>query len=139
MPITSLGPKAAHAAMGAGPHCFIDVRTVEEFNAGHPSGAVNVPIAHRTPAGQMAPNADFIAAMKAVAQPGTRVFASCQAGMRSMNACKALEQAGYTQLVNIEGGFGGRHGAAALPDVPGWRECGLPVDTTPSAYAKPKG
>ena len=133
MPIMSLGPKAAHAAMAAGPHCFIDVRTAEEFNAGHPSGAVNVPIAHRSPSGQMAPNADFVAVMKTVAPAGTKVFASCQAGMRSMNACKALEQAGYGQLVNIEGGFGGR------PDVPGWRDAGLPVDTTPSTYGKPKG
>ncbi len=138
MPIMSLGPKASHAAMAAGPHCFIDVRTAEEFNAGHPSGAINVPIAHRTPAGQMAPNADFVAVMKTVAQPGTKVFASCQAGMRSMNACKALEQAGYTNIVNIEGGFGGRKGAAGLPDVPGWRECALPTDSTPSTYAKPK-
>jgi rhodanese-related sulfurtransferase len=133
MPITSLAPKAAAAAMAAGPHCFVDVRTVEEFNAGRPGGAINVPIAHRSPSGQMAPNADFLAAMKSVAQPGTKVFASCLSGMRSMNACKALEQAGYTSLVNIEGGFGGR------PDATGWRDSGLPVDTTPSTYGKPKG
>jgi rhodanese-related sulfurtransferase len=138
MPIMSLGPKAAHAAMGAGPHCFIDVRTVEEFNAGHPAGAVNVPIATRSPAGQMAPNPDFVPSMKKLAQPGTKIFASCQAGMRSMNACQALEQAGYGNLVNIEGGFGGRRGVPGKPDVPGWRDAGLPVESTASTYGAPK-
>ena len=27
------------------PHTYLDVRTVEEFTAGHPEGAINVPIA----------------------------------------------------------------------------------------------
>ncbi len=140
MGIFSLGPKAAHGLMQkTTPHCFIDVRTVEEFNAGHPAGAVNVPIAHRDAAsGQMKPNADFVPTLKTLAPAGTKVFASCQAGMRSMNACKALEAAGYTDLVNIEGGFGGRRGVPGHPDVAGWRDAGLPVESTPSTYGKAK-
>ena len=138
MPIQSLGPKAAHAAMQAGPHLFVDVRTVEEFNAGHPAGAINVPIANRDPrGGGMAPNPDFVPTLQKRAPPATKIFASCQAGMRSMNACKALEAAGYSNLTNVEGGFGGRRGVPGQPDIAGWRDSGLPVDTTPSTYGKP--
>jgi len=139
MAIQKYGPKAAHAQMQAGPHLFLDVRTVEEFNAGHPAGSINVPIAFRdADSGQMAPNPDFAATVQQRAQPGTKIFASCQAGMRSMAACKALEQAGFTDLTNVEGGFGGRRGVPGMPDVAGWRDSGLPVETTPSTFGKAK-
>lgn len=42
---------------------FVDVRTVEEFDAGHVTGACNVPFASHGPGG-MVPNPDFIGAMK---------------------------------------------------------------------------
>ena len=35
---------------------FVDVRTVEEFAAGHVPGALNIPLFVRSPAGEMTPN-----------------------------------------------------------------------------------
>ncbi len=39
---------------------YVDVRTVEEFDAGHVPGAYNVPILFRSPMG-MEPNPEFTA------------------------------------------------------------------------------
>jgi len=46
---------------------FVDVRSRQEFVAGHPEGAVNVPVAEPDEYGQMQPNRDFAAVMKALA------------------------------------------------------------------------
>ena len=51
MPIENLDPPAAHKAMSQDPrHVFHDVRTVQEFEAGHPRGALNVPWSELDPA-----------------------------------------------------------------------------------------
>ena len=46
---------------------FVDVRTEQEFAAGHPAGAVNVPIAGIDAYGQMTPNPDFVRVIRALA------------------------------------------------------------------------
>ena len=43
---------------------YVDVRTEEEFRAGHVAGAFNVPFAVRDAAGRMAPNPDFASVVK---------------------------------------------------------------------------
>jgi rhodanese-related sulfurtransferase len=43
-------------------HLVVDVRTVEEFEAGHVPGAFNVPLLFRSPMG-MEPNPEFLAAV----------------------------------------------------------------------------
>ncbi len=140
MPIETLDGKAAHDAMAGGAHVFVDVRTVEEYEAGHPAGALNVPWALRDPAtGGMAPNADFLPTMRKHFAPDGRIFLSCQAGMRSLNACRELERAGFARLVNVDGGFGGRRDASGRVVVKGWAECGLPVARTPSTYGQLAG
>lgn len=141
MPIESLDPKAARAAMaGDESHAFIDVRTVEEYDAGHPEGALNVPWAVRDAStGGMTPNPDFVPTMRKHFAADRRLFLSCQAGMRSMNACRDLEQAGYTQLVNVDGGFGGRRNMIGRVVVPGWVDSGLPVTRETSTYATLRG
>jgi len=134
MPIESLDPKAAHDAMGrAADFAFVDVRTVEEYEQGHPAGAVNVPWAVRDPAtGGMAHNDDFLPTMKKLAESDEKVFLSCQVGGRSLKACMELEAAGYSALVNVDGGFGGRRDETGQVVVTGWKECGLPVETSAS-------
>jgi len=139
MPIRELSPADAQAAMSAAPgHVFVDVRTVEEYEGGHPAGTINVPWALRDPAsGGMSPNPEFVAVMRKHVPPGTPVFASCQAGVRSLNACRALEQAGYTQLVSVAGGWGGKRDPATGAIVaPGWKDAGLPTALGPSDYAR---
>ena len=138
MPIENLEPQAAHDAMTRdAAKVFVDVRTVQEYDAGHPAGAVNVPWALVDPnSGQMTPNAKFVSTMRQVAPAGATVYASCQSGVRSMNACKALEAAGWTKLVNVSSGFGGKRDPTGRVVVPGWRDAGLPVETSRSTYSQ---
>jgi rhodanese-related sulfurtransferase len=140
MPIRSLDPKSAHAEMQkAAGHTFLDVRTVEEFDAGHPAGAVNVPWALRDPAGGMAPNPDFVPAVKKSVASSARIYASCLGGVRSLNALRALEAAGYTDLVNVDTGWGGRKDPSGRIVAPGWKDCALPVASERSTYGKAQG
>lgn len=141
MAIESLDPKAAHDAMSqAGDYTFVDVRTVEEYEQGHPEGAINVPWAVRDPAGGgMAHNADFLPTMQKHVDSGRKLFVSCQAGGRSLKACQELESAGYSTLVNVDGGFGGRRDEMGRVVVTGWAESGLPVEASPSGYEGLKG
>ncbi|HZJ72977.1 MAG TPA: rhodanese-like domain-containing protein, partial [Planctomycetota bacterium] len=90
MAIGNLDPQAAHEAMARdASRIFVDVRTEQEYDAGHPAGAINVPWATIDPdSGQMAPNPAFVPTMKKVAPAGATIYASCQSGVRSMNACK---------------------------------------------------
>ena len=42
-----------------GGYAYVDVRSVPEFEAGHPQGAVNIPLANMVPGG-MVPNPAFL-------------------------------------------------------------------------------
>jgi len=107
---------------------YVDVRSVPEFQQAHPSGAYNIPLLHLDPrTGQMRPNDEFVAVVQATFAPDTPLLLGCQAGVRSLQACELLAAAGYTNVTNVRGGFGGsRQG-----DV-GWMQAGLPVETAPA-------
>jgi rhodanese-related sulfurtransferase len=49
------------------------------------------------------------------------------AGGRSQRACEILEGAGFSDLTNVRGGFGGARDQSGQVVVPGWRDAGLPV------------
>jgi rhodanese-related sulfurtransferase len=138
VPIESMDPPDAHTAVQADDSCaFVDVRTCEEYERGHPVGAVNVPWAVLDPnTGQMAPNPGFMPTMQKHFDSGRKLYMSCQAGMRSMNACKQLEAAGYSNLVNVAGGFGGRRGPMGQVVTEGWADAGLPVESSESTYGE---
>jgi E3 ubiquitin-protein ligase RNF13 len=141
MPIESLDPRSAHKAMSAeSDFVFMDVRTVEEYEQGHPKHAINIPWAVIDPrSGQMAQNPDFLPTVQKTVKPGTKIYASCQSGIRSMNACRDLQGAGYVALVNIEGGFGGKRDPTGAISMDGWRDSGLPVESGKSGYTSLKG
>jgi len=114
-------PEGAKALLdGSDGWTFLDVRTVEEFEAGHVPGAYNAPIAFRGPGG-MELNDAFVPAVAAVFAPDTPLVLGCAAGVRSAHACEALLAAGFTKLVNMDGGFSGSR------TMPGWTACGLEV------------
>jgi rhodanese-related sulfurtransferase len=101
----------------------LDVRTEAEFEAGHPAGAHNVPVVFLDPAGgPPKPNPDFVSIVARTLPRTTRLLVGCQAGGRSQRACELLAEAGYTDVANVRGGFGGTR------DVPGWLEAGLPLE-----------
>jgi len=113
-------PKDCPALLAAG-HTYLDVRTTEEFEAAHPTGVFNVPVMTRGPAG-MQPNPDFTKVVVAHFAKTTKLVVGCQSGIRSLRACEELAQVGFTEFVNMEGGFGGSRDGEA-----GWSECGLPT------------
>lgn len=130
MPIQELQPRQCHDLREADPSIVhLDVRTPDEFAAGHPPGALNVPIFLAGPGG-MKPNPDFLRVATRVApEKARRVVLSCAMGGRSMRACHALEEAGYTQLVNMVGGFSGYRAPNGELVVAGWADAGLPVSS----------
>jgi rhodanese-related sulfurtransferase len=105
---------------------YVDVRSVPEFQAGHPTGAFNVPLMHMGPAG-MAPNPEFLDVMKKVFPADAKLVVGCKAGGRSARAAALLESAGYTNVVDQRAGFEGTHDPATGGAEPGWRPAGLPV------------
>lgn len=107
---------------------FVDVRSQQEFNAGHPVGAVNIPLLDHDTWGQMAPNPQFIPVFQATfPDTSARIVLSCRSGGRSGRAGAMLEQLGYTDITNMDGGFAGRPDSPAGPAVIGWQPAGLPV------------
>lgn len=134
MPIEQLTPPEASEALNADAEAiFIDVRTEGEFAGGHPEGAINIPVLVSGPGG-MQPNLDFVQVAEKVLPKDRRIVCSCQAGKRSQMAAQLLEQAGYSDLVNVRGGFGGEmNPATGQMVVPGWRDAGLPVSADVNA------
>jgi rhodanese-related sulfurtransferase len=105
---------------------MVDVRTaIEHSFVGHPLGAIH--IAWKEFPG-MYVNEQFVAQVEEkVTDKNSPVLLLCRSGVRSVAAAKALEEAGYRQLINIAEGFEG-----ALDDekhrgnIDGWRFRGLP-------------
>jgi rhodanese-related sulfurtransferase len=129
MEIRQTTPPEAHETLRADPTAvYLDVRTPEEFAAGHPAGAINVPVLFFR-AGQSMPNADFVASVQRLIPPATPLLVGCQAGGRSQRGAELLVAAGYSDVSNVRGGFGGARDETGRLVIPGWREAGLPIET----------
>lgn len=73
---------------------IIDVRTAGEFSEGSIPGAENIDIS----------NGDFQKAVETMDKT-TPVLVYCKSGGRSARASKMLEEAGYENIVELEGGY----------------------------------
>jgi rhodanese-related sulfurtransferase len=107
MAVKRISPEEARDLMDKEGYAYLDVRSVPEFAAGHPTGSYNVPLLDMGPAG-MTPNPDFLAVVA--------------------KAAALLEQAGFTNIVAQRNGYEG----TPLPTggvEPGWRPKGLPTST----------
>lgn len=82
--------------------CFIDVRNIDEFRAGHVPGAHCIPL-------------DLIESGVAQIPADRLLVLSCQSGKRSARAKQILESRGFVNLVEMEGGYGA------------WLNAGLPI------------
>ena len=131
MSVKQVGVRDARALQTDEGCTYVDVRSVPEYDRGHPAGALNVPLLHRDPTtGRMQPNLDFLAVIKATQAPDARLLIGCQMGGRSARAAEILAAAGYTDVSNVLGGFGGaRDPATGRVLYEGWVEAGLPVET----------
>lgn len=70
---------------------ILDVREVDEFQAGHIEGALNAPLS------TLDKEYEQLDSSK-------RYYVICQGGMRSERACQFLEAEGF-DVVNVEGGM----------------------------------
>jgi rhodanese-related sulfurtransferase len=137
MSIRQVEPVAAHETLKGNPEAvYLDVRTEEEFAQGHPQGAINIPVVFLKPGGPPELNSNFIRVAEKTLPKDKKLVVGCLAGGRSQRACEVLEEAGYTDLTNVNGGFGGARDASGQVIVTGWRDAGLPVsnDLGDAAY-----
>jgi rhodanese-related sulfurtransferase len=128
MAVKDITPQQAHDLVAAGAGAvYIDVRTEREFASNHPRGAVNIPVAFPDPARGMTVNSDFVKVVEANFPRDTKIIVGCQAGPRSTAAARMLDQAGYQDVSNMLGGFGGMRDQMGNVSAPGWAASGLPV------------
>jgi rhodanese-related sulfurtransferase len=104
MSIATIPPKRLHEITQTGQSVeLIDVRTPAEFREVHLSFAHNVPL-HQL-------------SSEAFAEGRSRdpLYVICQSGGRGKQACEKLLAAGYSHVLNVEGGLGA------------WVDAGFPV------------
>jgi rhodanese-related sulfurtransferase len=112
MEVVSIGPHELAAKRQAGETIeLIDVRTPVEFREVHCPFARNVPLANLDPKAVMTTRA----AAKDGAKDGT-LYIICRSGSRGRQACEQFQAAGFSNVVNVEGG------------TLAWAESGLPVN-----------
>ena len=128
MAVKEITPQQAHDILSKDPSVvYIDVRTEREFANGHPQGAVNIPVAFADPARGMVMNPDFVRVVEANFPHEKNIIVGCQAGPRSNAAAGFLQQAGFQQISNMLGGFGGMRDPMGSVIAPGWAASGLAV------------
>jgi rhodanese-related sulfurtransferase len=101
----SVGTLEATRLMNQPGALVLDVREPAEFAAGH------LPRARHIPLRELSKRVEEIAKFKE--RP---VIVTCRSGARSGSACRALRNAGFTQVYNLKGGVGA------------WSQAGLPVE-----------
>lgn len=109
-------------------YIYLDVRSVPEFEAGHPPGAKNVPILNRTYMG-MRPNQDFVSVCESAFGKDAKIITACLKGGRSMQAAHVLIANGFSNVVDMRGGYHGESDMTGAVVYPGWTLRGLPVTT----------
>ena len=100
---------------------YLDVRTPEEFDEGHPQGAKNVPVLNSID-GERIPNENFVDEVKHILSVDDKIVVGCRTGGRSHKGCELLLEAGFKDVSNVMGGFVG------TPHAAGWSSLNLPVE-----------
>jgi rhodanese-related sulfurtransferase len=104
----------AHAELKFGKAALIDVRRPDEWQStGYPEGALLLTMGEP----------GFFERISEIAQndSSARLLITCRTGARSGSVQGVLTQMGYTNVVNVRGGFIG------TATDPGWTQAGLPV------------
>lgn len=99
-----ISPLQATQLINRGKTTVLDVRAAAEFGAGHVLGAKNIPLA------ELAGRIGELDKLK-----DRTIVVVCQKGVRSAEAAQALQKAGFTDVVNLDGG------------VAAWQTQGLPL------------
>jgi rhodanese-related sulfurtransferase len=124
-----ISAREAHELIQSEGYRLVDVRSVAEFEAGHPAGALNLPWMHLDARGRSL-NQDFVAVFERLfPEKDAKVVLACQSGNRSLHALTALEARGYRGLADQRAGWGGARNAFGQLAEHGWLQEGLPTDT----------
>lgn len=131
MTVTDITPdKVRQLLEHDGKYAYLDVRTVEEFSAGRPPGAFNIPLGEINPAtGRMEANPGFLQVVQSKFPTDAQLIVGCKSGGRSARAADMLRAAGYRNVINMVGGFSGVPGHGSEMVEPGWSTLGYPVET----------
>jgi len=126
MTVRRVSPQEADALVKEEDYVYLDVRSIPEFEAGHPSGAYNIPLMHATPTG-MRPNGDFLPVVAAAFGKDAKIVVGCKTGGRSLRAAQGLVAAGYEAVVDQRAGFHGTRDPFGQVQELGWLSAGLEV------------
>ena len=113
-------------------YLYLDVRSVQEFDTGHVPGAKNVPLLEPS-MGHMQVNPHFVEVVEANFGKDAKLVVGCQKGGRSLKATEILKGAGFKDVVDMRGGFGGETDDAGHLTFPGWAPRGLPISKESAA------
>jgi phage shock protein E len=102
--VTLVSPEQAQKVIDAGGVTLLDVRTPEEFAAGHIAGAQNIDF-YAT---------DFANRIDAL-DPSSAYVVYCHSGNRSGQATALMADKGFTDVTDVDGG------------IAAWESAGLPV------------
>ena len=100
--VSEISPAEARPGVEAAYAQFIDVRTPEEYAAGHAARTRNIPL------DTLATNLDKL-------EKNEPVYLICKSGRRSMQAAQILVDNGFKQAISISGG------------TDAWSAAGLPM------------
>jgi rhodanese-related sulfurtransferase len=106
MSVTTISPQRLSEMCQSGKIELLDVRTPVEYLESHAPAAFNVPLDRLDPAAVMR------ARYGAKDEP---LYLICRSGSRGRQACEKFIAAGFSNVVNVEGG------------TLAWADCGLPV------------
>jgi rhodanese-related sulfurtransferase len=136
MNVKRITPDEAKELLESGQgYVYLDVRTANEFGAGHVPGAKNIPYLDVDPMrGGMAPNPEFVSIVERNFPKDANIICGCQRGGRSFKATEALLAAGFQNVVDMRGGYGGEMDNCGCTIFPGWAPRGLPT----SSESKPE-
>jgi rhodanese-related sulfurtransferase len=128
MQLRRIAPDEAKQLLESDHGCvYLDVRTTQEFDAGHVPGARNVPVFQHDAYGRMVQNPEFVEVVEANFGRNARIITGCQMGGRSLKAAEILSKAGFRDVVDMRGGFGGELDPLGRLTFPGWAPRGFPV------------
>ena len=130
MSVKQINPVPTHDVLQQNNNAvYIDVRTQPEFEDGHVPCAVNIPVMFPDPATRrMMPNPNFLQSVEAGYPKDKTIIVGCQMGGRSQFAAEILDQAGFNDVSNMQGGFGGAKDAMGRLVAPGWLQSNLPIE-----------
>lgn len=101
--VNEIAPNDALQKTQAAYSQFVDVRTPEEYAAGHAARAINIPL------NELPEKLDRL-------EKNEPVYVICQTGRRSKEASEILVKNGYNWVFNVSGG------------TAAWESAGLPIE-----------